>query len=655
VSNRPIYFALFICCAVTLVARSEAQTFNFTTGTQSWNVNSNWTPSGFPNATGASATFNSPTGTQTVNLSAAITVGSISITNNGSNNLTLANGTGGSLTMDAAGAGPATISYSGTNSGTNNVTISASVILTDSLTYTTSNVAGTGVSTSTFTGTITGSGGFTKAGPGRLSMTTVAKAYTGATVVDQGRFRMTSAGQLTGTSSILVNSGGSLYLDSNSGTWSFGSSAASTTVTINGDGDNGGGAGTQGALRNQGSGTNTFANPLALGSAATIHTDGSSILQLNGGLSGSATLTKSGGGTLQLTTANPSFSGGASVTNGTILVDAASNLGTGALEFAQSAGNNTSVTLNNATQSISSLSSIWTDTSGTRTQTLTLNGTALTVNQSGASTFGTGSVATLTSVIAGAGSVTKQGAGSLTLGSTNTYTGGTTVSAGTLLANGAVSGANSATGTGGVTVGGGASAATLGGTGGVSGTVTVNNNGTLAPGASIESLDTGSLVFNAGSTFSYEFNSALAAGTPAEQAVSADVVNILGSGTLTINNDVQLTFDDVATSEMVIPLGTKFTLIRYAVGGLLGAAQKFVGYDEGHVFSVGSNTFQISYNDLAGPGINFTTDVDAGAYVTITSVAAIPEASAFWFGAAVCGLAAAWRRWPRKKPQVVVE
>lgn len=406
----------------------QAQTFTSNTGIQNWNSAGNWTPSGFPNAVGASTTFVNAGAATTVNLGAAITVGSINATQNSAFVRTIANGTNGSLTFDAVGSGEASIVFGGTSTTTNAFTLSSSTTLNDTLRFTNNNTSGAGAATATITGSLSGSGGFIKDGAGRFSFSTAAKTYTGATVVNQGRLRMTSSGQITGTSSITVNSGGSLYLDSGSGAWSLGSGV----VTINGDGDNGGGTGTQGALRNQGSSTNTLSNAVALGSNATIHVDGSSTLQLNGGLTGSSTLTKSGGGTLQFTTTNSGLASNLLVQNGTILVNSASRIGSGSLTLAQTAGNNTVVTLNNSLQTVSSLSSSWVDTTGTQSQTITLNGTALTVDQATNGTFGNGAVSTLTSTIAGTGSLIKSGAASLTLTSANSYTGTTSVTAGTL-------------------------------------------------------------------------------------------------------------------------------------------------------------------------------------------------------------------------------
>jgi autotransporter-associated beta strand protein len=79
----------------------------------------------------------------------------------------------------------------------------------------------------------------------------------------------------------------------------------------------------------------------------------------------------------------------------------------------------------------------------------------------------------------GAFGLTKVGSGKAILSGANNYSGTTTVSQGTLLING-----NNSAATGVVTV---ASGATLGGTGTIGGAVT--NNGTIAPGASVGTLN----------------------------------------------------------------------------------------------------------------------------------------------------------------------
>jgi len=79
------------------------------------------------------------------------------------------------------------------------------------------------------------------------------------------------------------------------------------------------------------------------------------------------------------------------------------------------------------------------------------------------------------------GALTKAGTGTMRLNAANTYTAGTTVSAGRLLVNNAT---GSGTGSGSVTVNGGV----LGGTGTIAGAVTIFDGGTIAPGNSIGAL-----------------------------------------------------------------------------------------------------------------------------------------------------------------------
>ena len=451
-------------------AQVHSQIFGPTTGPQGWNVDGNWTPSGFPNGSGASATFNSLTGAQTVNLNTTITAGSITLTNTSSNVFTLSNGTGGSLTMQVP-AGEAQITLNGTSTTTNNLTISASVALNSNTRVTINQTGATGTAVGTFTGAITGTSNFIKDGPGRLSFTTTTKAFTGSLTVAAGRLSVSSAGAPTGTSAVTVQSGGMLMLNS-AATWNIGGGTAVITLNGAGTGESNQGVG---ALRAQAGGANSISNPITLGSNSTIHIDGgTSVSTFSGPFSGGFTLTKSGAGNMTLTNANPGYAGGTTLLNGSITVNSGSNLGTGALRFAQTAGNTTTVTLNNSAQSIGSLSSAWEDTTGTIAQTLALTGTALTINQTTDGVFGPGAVSTLTSVISGSGSLIKQGGANLTLGNANTYAGGTIINDGSLIVNNP---AGSGTGTGSVTVNSGG---TLSGTGIISGPVTVNSGGTLA-------------------------------------------------------------------------------------------------------------------------------------------------------------------------------
>jgi len=95
------------------------------------------------------------------------------------------------------------------------------------------------------------------------------------------------------------------------------------------------------------------------------------------------------------------------------------------------------------------------------------------VNNSGTFVFNRVEDLTYAGAISGPGALTKQATGRLLLTGVHNYTGGTTVSAGTLLVNGVI-GASAVTVTGGI----------LGGNGLIQGPVTIQSAGRLAPGAS---------------------------------------------------------------------------------------------------------------------------------------------------------------------------
>jgi fibronectin-binding autotransporter adhesin len=121
--------------------------------------------------------------------------------------------------------------------------------------------------------------------------------------------------------------------------------------------------------------------------------------------------------------------------------------------------------------------------------------------------------------ISGTGTLIKQGAGTLTLGGTSTYTGTTTISAGTLLINGSLGNTT-------VSI---ADAARLGGSdGSITGSVTTAAAGSIiAPGNSPGTLTLGALNVTAGATFEYELGT------------NSDLLEITGAltggGTLTFN------------------------------------------------------------------------------------------------------------------------
>ncbi len=169
--------------------------------------------------------------------------------------------------------------------------------------------------------------------------------------------------------------------------------------------------------------------------------------------------------------------------------------------------------------------------------------------------------------ISGGGSLTLTGGGSLTLANVQSYTGTTTVSAGSLIVDGSIASSS------GVTV---AAGALLGGTGVVP--ATVLNGGTLSPGNSPGMLTVnGNLTFNPGSTYLAEI-----------QGANADRVNVTGAAAL-------------AGSLRLAPLGGAYTFnsaytLLSAAGGRTGA---FSPVDTTGTFGAGVTT-TVSYtaNDV---------------------------------------------------------
>ncbi|MDB6098894.1 MAG: hypothetical protein JWN58_1597 [Gammaproteobacteria bacterium] len=185
----------------------HAETFVPTTATGTWNLATNWAEGAIPNGIGASALFNSPTVARAVTLDSAITVGSLLLIINTNFSNTLSNGTGGSLTLDAAGTGPATITTDGTTTAL--ITLSATQIWTDSVTVNTISTTSTSAAGAlTLTGLVSGAGGFTKQGGGTVTFGTAAKNYAGPTVISGGRLRLSAIGSPALSSSMTVASGG---------------------------------------------------------------------------------------------------------------------------------------------------------------------------------------------------------------------------------------------------------------------------------------------------------------------------------------------------------------------------------------------------------------------------------------------------------------
>ncbi len=198
----------------------------------------------------------------------------------------------------------------------------------------------------------------------------------------------------------------------------------------------------------------------------------------------------------------------------------------------------------------------------------------------------------------GNGAITKAGAGTLRLTAANTYSGGTTVSAGTLEVNNTT---GSGTGSGTVTV---ATSGTLAGDGAI--TAAANNyvyiNGTLQVGAigassgsdfAMTTSGTGSTVFGASSFLSLDLWSTTGTDMTGDQA-AADMLRLFGTlditsgATLLLNNPNALTFQagDVFQLFDWTGLSTRTGTWNVDISGLTLSSGTYV--DTSNLYTLGS-------------------------------------------------------------------
>jgi fibronectin-binding autotransporter adhesin len=309
-------------------------TYQSASGTTTWNTGTNWDLGGtdWPSGEGAGATFNDATAARTVNMGEAITVGSISLSENTAFDNTFGAG-GGSLTFDATGTGPATLSINGTAAA--RLTLSAPVTLNDDLNVTVQTAYTGTTGALNFTGTIGGTGGFNKSGTSKMTFGTGAKTYSGPTTFNAGWLRVSKAAAPSATSSFTVKSGATVELIASPGSYTFGTG----TMFLNGTGD----ATFPGVIRPERDAAgraNTITNNIELTTDSLIHVqsltreDTSHSLTLSGVVSGGGKLTQTATasneqlGFLILTNTN-TYSGGSVLNGGRLQVTGSGTFGSG--------------------------------------------------------------------------------------------------------------------------------------------------------------------------------------------------------------------------------------------------------------------------------------------------------------------------------------
>ncbi|MBV8176224.1 MAG: autotransporter-associated beta strand repeat-containing protein, partial [Verrucomicrobia bacterium] len=282
-----------------------------------------------------------------------------------------------------------------------------------------------------FTFVVTGTGTLTMAGTGTLTIES-ANTYTGGTIISAGTVQLGAGGTIGSiTGNVLDN--GTLAFD------------RSDTVTFSGVISGTGGVTQIGGGTTILTGSNTYSGSttissgtLQAGSATGFSPNSAFIvnatLDLNGfsntigSLAGSGTVLNNGGAPATLTVGNnntnTTFAG--VLANGTSVLQLTKS-GTGVLTLTGANTYTGGTTISSGTLQLGNGG-----TTGSIAGNVTNNG-VLAFDRSDSVTFG--------GVISGTGNVVQMGAGTLTLPGTNTYTGTTSVNAGSLIVNGSIASA----------------------------------------------------------------------------------------------------------------------------------------------------------------------------------------------------------------------
>jgi fibronectin-binding autotransporter adhesin len=425
-------------------------------------------------------------------------------------------------------------------------------------------------------GSIGGPGGLTKLEAGVLTLAGD-NTYQGRTIVSAGAV-VTERAAALGTPppgivdpGTIVQAGATLRI--------LVGATYAEPLTLNGAGVNG-----QGALRSQASNAIPliWAAPITLASDTTIGATGEPFT-IQGRIDGPGSLTMAGLGTLVLagnvanTYAGTTHASGAQLrlnksagvtaVPGDLLISSRVTL-----LASEQIADTVTVTVNASGQL---------DLGGAAETVAALAGTGqvLGMAPAGFTVGATNASSTFAGTLTGTGgALIKAGTGTLTLSGNNTYSGPTTVQAGTLLVTGALT--DSA-----VTLTGG----TLAGAGSVKGITA--SGGAVSPGTNSGILrSTGNVALQAGATFAVELNGT----TPGSGHDQLDVTGTVNLGNATLQ----------ATLGFTPAIGNQIVIIRNdgtdAVQGI------FQGFHEGALVTIGGQGFQISYRGGDGNDVVLT-------------------------------------------------
>ncbi|MEZ0274242.1 MAG: autotransporter-associated beta strand repeat-containing protein, partial [Roseimicrobium sp.] len=363
---------------------------------------------------------------------------------------------------------------------------------------------------------------------------------------------------------------------------------------------------TNGILVAANAGTINITAPLVVGAAQTWSVDSTGAsLVINGIISFGARVTKTGSGVLTLT-GNGSGTGGLTLASGTLNLNGSSVLGTGTFTIG------VGTTINNSTGGTITFSTnnamIWDGSfTFTGTQSLNLGNGAVTL---GADTVVTTTANTLTANGAiGDGAdnflLTKAGAGTLTLGGASTWSGGMTLSAGTLNINN-----SSALGTGSFTINGGTIDNTSGSVLTLANNIMAWNASFTYTGTQALNLGTGPVTLGGNITVTTTANT-LTVGGVIDDGVNSFSLTKVGTGTLHLGGSstyggatVIQTGTVTVGVDNALPTGTALTVGSGTTAATLnlGAFSQTVGS-----LTASANTASVS-NIIISSGETFTVN-----------------------------------------------
>ena len=375
------------------------------------------------------------------------------------------------------------------NSGTGNATWSGTVNLGNA-TRTINNTTTAG--SRSYTGIISGAVGsglsFTGAGTGLTFIGNTANTFSGPIVITGGEVIFNNNGAFGNSTSITLD-GGRLSIASD-----YAGTTAITAATI-------------AAARNLYVGS-TSGTSLSVAGSTGVTTYNGVIADKQGS---TGLLAKQGAGTLVLGGVN-TYTGDTTIGNGTVRLDLGNDrLPTGTVvSFGSSGDNLGTLDLNGRSQQVAGLvSKLGTSTAATKNTVTSAVAATLDINVAEGTTRSYGDGTTQNSgVITGLLGLTKSGRGTQVLGDANTYSGTTTVNAGTLAVNGSITSSSAVVNGGLLNVNGTAANVTVnsGGSLGGSGKVgAITGAGTVGPGNSPGLLTATSVNPTAGTDFKFEF------------------------------------------------------------------------------------------------------------------------------------------------------